>query len=162
MKNKTAFILRFPSFPGRAYRTCSDPHIFIIFPHNLHHGGFLFLISNSLPSHTPKGILFLSLLTLLLDLVQLLNLLVEAAGGDLVQAEDVLVGVLDEDELGVLRLGLEAHIGNGADNTPAVGELEVHLVGEVLGLPANNAENDVLVVDLGVNAGDETIGGKSG
>lgn len=103
------------------------------------------------------GILFLSLLALLLDLLQLLNLLVEAAGGDLVQAEDVLVGVLDKDELGVLRVGLEAHVGNGADDTPAVGEREVHLVGEILGLPANNAENNVLVVDLGVDAGDETV-----
>lgn len=80
--------------------------------------------------------------------------LVEAAGGDFVESKNGLVGVLDEDELALLAL--EAHVGNGADDTPAVGEGQVHLVGEVAGLPADDAEDDVLVVGAGVDARDKS------
>lgn len=98
------------------------------------------------------------LLITLTRLGHLLHLVVavEAARGELVQAEDRLVGVLDEDVLAVL-LASETHVGNSADNTPAVGQRQVHLVGEVARLPADDAEDDVLVVGLGVGARDETV-----
>lgn len=100
-----------------------------------------------------------SLLGILLALLALfflvfLIVVVEAAGGYLVEAEDGLVGVLDQDVLALLAG--EDHVGDGADDTPAVVEGEVHLVGEVAGLPADDAEDDVLVVGAGVGAGDET------
>ena len=82
------------------------------------------------------------------------SVLVQAPGGELVQPQDALVGVLDEDELAVLAL--QAHIGDRAHDAPAVGQLEVHLVGEIAGLPADNTKDDVLIVGLGVDAGHET------
>lgn len=82
-------------------------------------------------------------------------ILVEAADGDFVQTKDGLVGVFDEDKLALLAL--ETHVGNGADDTPTVGEGQVHLVGEVAGFPADNAEDDVLIVGARVNTGDESV-----
>lgn len=102
----------------------------------------------------PPLYLLFSLLDFL-NLLLLVVLLVEAASRDLVQSQDRLVGVLDEDKLALLAL--EAHVGNGADDTPAVGEGQVHLVGEVAGLPANDAENNVLIVGSGAGAGDESV-----
>jgi len=88
--------------------------------------------------------------------VSLIEIIIEAAGGELVQAENVLVGILHQDELAVFGL-LQAHIGDRPDDTPAVGQLQVHLVGKVSGLPADNTEDNVLVVGLGVGTGDESI-----
>lgn len=110
----------------------------------------------SVLSTSPPALLLLGALGgLLLLLLLLLVVVLEAAGGELVETQDGLVGVLDEDELAVLAL--EAHVGDGADDAPAVGQGEVHLVGEVAGLPADDAEDDVLVVGAGVDAGDETV-----
>lgn len=92
---------------------------------------------------------------LALGLLLVLVFVFEAAGRNLVQAKDGLVGVLDEDELAVVSL--ETHVGNGSDDTPAVREGQVHLVSEVAGLPANDAENDVLVVGAGVDTRNESV-----
>lgn len=96
------------------------------------------------------------LLVILLSDLRLILVILEAASRNLVQAQDGLVGVLDENELSVLTGAAEAHVGNGTDDTPAVGQGEVHLVGEVAGLPADNAQDDVLVVRAGVESRDET------
>jgi hypothetical protein len=56
----------------------------------------------------------------LLSLILLILIVVEAAGGDLVQPEDGLVRILDKDELALVAP--EAHVGDGADNTPSVRE----------------------------------------
>ncbi|KAI6754332.1 hypothetical protein HG530_012846 [Fusarium avenaceum] len=73
------------------------------------------------------------------------------------KAEDGLVGILDEDELGVVGGTAETHIGNGADDTPTVVERQVHLVSKVARLPADNAQNDVLVINTGCQTRDETL-----
>lgn len=99
--------------------------------------------------------LLLLCLNLLLSTSDLLVVLVEAAGGHLVQAEDGLVGVLDQHVPAVVAL--QAHVGDGAHDAPAVGQRQVHLVGEVARLPAHDAQDDVLVVLLGVGAGDEAV-----
>lgn len=117
---------------------------------------FFFVVSSVAQKKSSIFLLLLVTLALLLRGLVLLVVLVEAASGHLVQAEDGLVGVLDEDVLAVL-LALEAHVGDGADDTPTVGEGQVHLVSEVAGLPADDAEDDVLVVGLGVGAGHETV-----
>ena len=97
------------------------------------------------------------LLLLTLRLLGLLLLIIlEAASRNLVQAQDALVGVLDEDELGVRAGAAETHVGDGTDDTPTVGEGKVHLVGEVAGLPADNTEDNVLVVGAGVDTRNET------
>lgn len=86
------------------------------------------------------------LLINLLNFALVLTILVQAVGRNFIQTEDGLVGVLDEDELAVLPL--ETHVDDGADNTPSVGQRQVHLVGEVSGLPADNPQDDVLIVRL--------------
>lgn len=75
---------------------------------------------------------------------------------DLVQPEHRLVRVLDEH---VFALGhVQTHVDDGAHNAPAVGEIEVHLVGKLAGLVADDAEDDMTVCVFGVGAGDEAGG----
>lgn len=105
----------------------------------------------------PCLVLFDLLLLLALGLLNLLLfLIVEAASRHLVQTEDRLVRVLDEDKLGILALATETHVGDGANNTPTIGEREVHLVSEIAGLPADNAQYDVLVIGAGSKTGNKT------
>lgn len=113
------------------------------------HNSYVLFCPSTLPS------LLVILLTLLF-LLLLLLVLIQATRGDAVQSQDGLVGVLEQDKFAVAALVLQAHVGNGADDTPSVGEGQVHLSGKVAGLPANNAENDVLVVGAGIDTGDET------
>lgn len=87
-----------------------------------------------------------------------LIVLIQATDRHVVQAKDVLVGILDEDVLALILL--QAHVGDCPHDTPAVGQLQVHLVGEVLGLPANNTKDDVSVVALGVDTGNKAGGRK--
>lgn len=97
------------------------------------------------------------LLLLALGLLNLLLLIiVEAASRHLVQTEDRLVRVLNEDKLGILALAAETHVGDSANNTPTVGERQVHLVSEIAGLPANNAQYDMLVIGAGGKTGNKT------
>lgn len=95
----------------------------------------------SIPLVLLGGLLFLFLFLLLVE-----------ARRHLVQAEDGLVGVLDEDELSVFIGAGKTHVGNGSDDTPAVGQREVHLVGKVTGLPADDAQNNVLVIGAGIQS----------
>lgn len=96
----------------------------------------------------------LLLLIVLLWNRSILSLLLKRVIRHLVEAENRLVGVLDKD---VLALGhLQAHIRNGTDDTPAVGQVECHLGGELTRLSAEDAENDVVIVVLGVGTGHET------
>jgi hypothetical protein len=98
----------------------------------------------------------LLLLILLSDLSLLLGLLLKRRTRHVVQSQDLLIWVLDKH---VLALGLRhAHVDDSADDTPAVGEGEVHLRREVAGLPADDAEDHVAVVGLGVGTGDESGG----
>lgn len=96
------------------------------------------------------------LLFLLLGLLDDLALAIVLKGvhGNLVQAQHWLVGVLDEHVLALLTL--QAHVGDRADNTPSVGERQVHLLCKVARLPAYDAENDVAIVRLGVGTRDES------
>lgn len=71
-----------------------------------------------------------------------------------VEAENGLVGVLDQNVLAFVHL--HAHVDDGADDTPSVVEVERHLRGEVTRLVGEDAEDDVVVVVLGVGAGDES------
>lgn len=80
-------------------------------------------------------------------------ILLEALCGYLVQSKDGLIRILYEHEFALFAF--EAHVGNGADDAPSVGERQVHLVGEVAGLPSNNAEDDVFVVGAGSHSRDE-------
>ena len=84
-----------------------------------------------------------------------LIVLVQATSWQVVQAKDVLVGILDEYVLALSLL--QAHIGDCPHDTPAVGQLQVHLVGKVPWLPANNTKDDVSVVALGVHTGNEAV-----
>src|SRR4051812_3907441 len=96
----------------------------------------------------PQGLPLLLPLGFLLHLLNILGIIIEAARRHLVQTEDALVGILDKHKLGILIAGLQAHVGNRADNAPSVGEREVHLCRKVLGLPADTTEDDVLIVGL--------------
>lgn len=99
----------------------------------------------------------LLLLRLLYD-GRLLVILVQAARRHLVQAQNALVGVLDQHVLGLGRAVLDHHIRNGAHDAPSVGERKVHLVGEIARLPADHAQDDVLIVCLGVDTRDKAMG----
>ena len=94
------------------------------------------------------------LLVLLLGDLALLDLFLEGVVWDRVQAQDRLVRILDEHVLALVHL--EAHVDDGADDAPAIVEVECHLVGEVARLVGEHAEDDVVVVGCGVGAGDET------
>lgn len=107
-----------------------------------------------LSSSLPAALLLLFTLGLL-NLILLV--IIEAASGHLVQSENGLVGVLDKDELGVLAGTAETHVGDSADDTPTVVEGQVHLVGEVTGLPADNTQDDMLIVGAGSHTGNETV-----
>jgi hypothetical protein len=85
----------------------------------------------------------------------LLDLLLESVLRNRVQSQHGLVRVLDEDILAIVHL--EAHVSDGSDDTPAIVEVEGHLVSEVAGLVGEHAEDDVVVVVLGVGAGNETV-----
>jgi hypothetical protein len=67
--------------------------------------------------------LLLSLLDFLNDLP--LTVIFEAASRDLIQSQDLLVWVLDKHVLAFWSL--ETHISDGSDNTPPIGEREIHL-----------------------------------
>lgn len=100
------------------------------------------------------------LLVILINLSQLdLVLLLERVHGDAVQAEHSLVGVLDEDVLALVHA--QDHVDDGADNTPSVVEVERHLGSELAGLVGEHAEDDVVVVVLGVGTGDKSADGVS-
>lgn len=106
------------------------------------------------PCMTPSLLPLLVILALHNNLLLLLIIIIIEAA-DFVQAQNRLVGILDQHEAAVV-LAAQTHVSDGADNTPAVGEGEVHLGGKVAGLPADDAKNDVLVVGLGVDTGNET------
>lgn len=97
--------------------------------------------------------LFINLFNLLNDLA--LSVIFKASSRDLVQPQDLLIRILHKNILALFAL--QAHIGNGTDDTPSVGEREVHLVGKVPGLPSNDAKDDVTVVCLRVGAGNESV-----
>jgi hypothetical protein len=66
-----------------------------------------------------------------------------------------VVGVLDED---VFAFGLlEEEISDSSDDTPTVGERDVHLSSKVFGLVVLNTDNDVVGVVLGCGSGDVSI-----
>lgn len=92
-------------------------------------------------------------LILLLDR-SLLDILLECVIRYRVQTKDRLVGVLDQNILAVIHL--QAHVDNGADNTPTVVEIEGHLSGEITRLVGEDAEDNVVVVVLGVRARDKS------
>lgn len=93
---------------------------------------------------------------MLVDTSHLVGILVllESVRRDLVKADGGLVGVLDKHELAVVFAHNE--VDEGADNSPAVVDVEVHLAGELARLVAKHAENNVIGVALGVGTGDET------
>ena len=80
--------------------------------------------------------------------------ILKAASWNLVESQYLLVRVLDQDILSFWSL--ETHVSDCADNTPPVGEREVHLGCKVTGLPADNAEDNVAVIGLGVRTRDES------
>ena len=80
--------------------------------------------------------------------------ILKAASRNLVESQYLLVRVLDQNILSLWAL--EAHVSDCADDTPAVGEREVHLGGKVAGLPPDDAEDNVAVVGLGVRTRDES------
>jgi hypothetical protein len=71
-----------------------------------------------------------------------------------VESKDGLVRIFNQHVLALLHL--EAHVDNSADDSPSVVEVECHLVGKVAGLVREDAENDVVVVVLGVCSGNES------
>jgi hypothetical protein len=95
------------------------------------------------------------LLTLLNLLNNLLPIILKASSRNLIQSQNLLIRVLNKHVFAFVTL--KTHISDRADDTPAIGELEVHLLCEVAGLPTDDAEDDVTVVGLGVCAGDESI-----
>lgn len=102
---------------------------------------------------------FLYIKHLLLSLLNFLDnlslaIILKATSRNLVQSQDLLVRVLDQNILALWTL--ETHISDRADDTPAVGEGEIHLRCEVAGLPADDAEDNMAVVCLWVGAGDES------
>ncbi len=107
----------------------------------------------------PFPTLLLNLLHLLNNLTLALSLVFKASSRNFIQSQDLLIRILDEDVLALLTL--ETHINNGSDNTPTVREREVHLVGEVTGLPTDDAEDYVAIVGFGVRTGDEAGRGVS-
>lgn len=75
---------------------------------------------------------------------------------DLVQPENRLIRVLDEH---ILALGhMQTHVDDRADDTPAVGEVEIHLVGKLAGLVSDDAEDNVAICVFGVGPGDKAGG----
>lgn len=84
------------------------------------------------------------LLVLLVDahLVASILVLLESVRRHLVKADGGLVGVLDQDVLAVVLA--HDHVDKGTDNGPTVVEVEVHLAGELAGLVAEHAEDDVV------------------
>lgn len=97
------------------------------------------------------------LLVLLVDahLVTGILILLESVRRHLVKADGGLVGVLDQDVLAVVFA--HDHVDESTDDGPTVVEVEVHLAGELAGLVAEHAEDDVVGVALGVGTGDETV-----
>jgi len=53
---------------------------------------------------------------------------------------------------------MHAHIDDGANNTPSIREVEIHLVSEFAGLVSHDTENYVPVAILGIRTGDESLG----
>lgn len=114
--------------------------------------GFAFPFIPQPANQSINTYLILGLINFLDDLT--FAIILETASWDLVQAQDLLVGVLDKNVLALLTL--ETHVGDCADNTPTVGQAQVHLLSEVAGLPAYNTEDNVLVVSLGVGTRNES------
>ena len=81
--------------------------------------------------------------------------LLKSVAGNIIQPDSRLIWVLDEQVLPILLL--HDHVDKSAHDGPAVVEVEGHLVGEVAGLVGEDAKDDVVVVVLGVGAGDETV-----
>lgn len=96
------------------------------------------------------------LLVILLNLTQLsLLVLLERVLRHTVQAQNRLVGVLNEDVLALVHT--QDHVDDCAHDTPSVVEVERHLCGELAGLVGEYAEDDVIVVVFGVGTGNETV-----
>lgn len=110
--------------------------------------------NTALVIHEIDHCILILFLNLLLDHSHILSIILETVGWDLVQSQHRLVGVLDQDVFAFLAL--QTHVGDRANDTPSVGKREIHLLGEVTRLPADNAENDVAVVGLGVSTGNES------
>ena len=92
-------------------------------------------------------------LVLLLDR-SLLNFLLKSVVRYRVQAKNGFVRILNKNVLAVIHL--EAHVNDGADDTPAVVQVKGHLASEIARLVSKNTQDDVVVVVLGVGSGDES------
>lgn len=53
---------------------------------------------------------------------------------------------------------MHAHVDDGANDTPSIREVEIHLVSEFAGLVSDNTENYVTVVILGIRTRDKSLG----
>ena len=75
--------------------------------------------------------------------------------GHLIQSEQCLIWILYQDVFAIFHVS--AHIDDGPDDTPAVGEVEIHLLGEFARIVADDAEDDVSVRDFRRSSGYKTV-----
>ena len=72
-----------------------------------------------------------------------------------IQSQQSLVWIFDQNVLAVFHV--PTHIDNGPDDAPAVSEVEIHLLGELARIVADNAENDMSIGDFGGSSGHESV-----
>ncbi len=72
-----------------------------------------------------------------------------------IQSQQCLVGIFHQHVLAIFHI--PTHIDNGPDDAPAVSEIEIHLLGELARIVADDAEDDMSVGDFGGSSGYETV-----
>ncbi len=106
------------------------------------------------PSACTKQLLFF-IPTRLRPLNFLPVLLLKRPHRHLIQSQQSLVGILYQDVLAIFHI--PAHIDDGPDDTPAISEVEVHLLGEFARIVTDDPEDDMSIGDFGGSSGYETV-----
>ena len=119
-----------------------------------------FCTFHSTPHSIPQACIQIFILmktnSLLLINTSHLLFLLKGIARDVVKTDGRLVGVLDKHKLGLLLVLRHDHVNKGADNGPAVVQVQVHLGGKFARLVAENTKDDVVVCCLGVDTRYET------
>lgn len=114
---------------------------------------FMFnIIAVKLLDHEEKPLLFIP--TRLRSLYFFPVILLKRPHWHFIQSQQSLVGIFDQNVLAIFHI--PTHIDNGPDDAPAVSEVEIHLLGELARIVADDAEDDMSIGDLGGSSGDET------
>ena len=130
----------------RTLHDLGDTYIHLCFCHAHIIVAKILVPSNKTLLFIPTGLCPLNLLAVLL---------LKCAHRYLIQSQQRLIWILYQDVFAILHI--PAHIYDGPNDAPTIGEVEIHLFGEFARVITHDAEDDMPVGDFGRSSGYEPV-----